>query len=420
MKVFRAFLLLLIFLASSVFVFAQTVDELNRKLDAQKAKIEALDKEIQQKQKELLQIGGEKSTLQGAIKTLELARNKLATDIKKTESSIDKAETTLQKLGIEIDTLTKKETGAKSAIASGLRMVHMTDSESPIEIILSGGSMEDFWINADQSIQLNNALQDHIAEIKEVREELKDKHTATEAEKDALLKLKRNLSGQKSSVESTKKEKDTLLTQTKNKESEYQRILQEKIAQKSAFEKALFDIESQLKIALDPKSFAAAKNSILSWPLDRVVITQLFGRTTDAKRLYASGTHNGVDFGVPDGTPIKAALGGTILATGNTDNGKCYSYGKWIVINHPNGLSTLYAHLSGFNVGKGDSVNTGDTIGYSGRTGYATGPHLHFTVYATQGMRVQQYTNSINCKDVSIPVADPKAYLDPMVYLPSR
>jgi murein DD-endopeptidase MepM/ murein hydrolase activator NlpD len=78
----------------------------------------------------------------------------------------------------------------------------------------------------------------------------------------------------------------------------------------------------------------------------------------------------------------------------------------------------MYAHLSSFAVAKGDIVKSGQVIGYSGNTGYSTGPHLHFTVYASQGVKVMQYTSSVSCKHATIPIADPKAYLDPMLYLP--
>jgi murein DD-endopeptidase MepM/ murein hydrolase activator NlpD len=64
----------------------------------------------------------------------------------------------------------------------------------------------------------------------------------------------------------------------------------------------------------------------------------------------------------------------------------------------------------------GQQVSTGETIGYSGNTGYSTGPHLHINVYASQGVQVQKYSSSINCKNVSIPIAPIEAYLDPMLY----
>ena len=88
-----------------------------------------------------------------------------------------------------------------------------------------------------------------------------------------------------------------------------------------------------------------------------------------------------ISFGASIGTPIKAALSGTVLGTGNTDSIKgCYSFGKWVMVKHNNGLNTMYAHLSQISVSSGQSVSTGQVLGYSGETGYATGPHLHFEV----------------------------------------
>jgi murein DD-endopeptidase MepM/ murein hydrolase activator NlpD len=155
--------------------------------------------------------------------------------------------------------------------------------------------------------------------------------------------------------------------------------------------------------------------------LGKVIITQYFGNTefaTKNAQIYNGKGHTGVDFGASVGTPVKAAMDGIVTGVGNTDLVRtCYSYGKWIFIKHPNGLSTLYAHLSNQTVQDGQTVSTGQTIGYSGNTGYSTGPHLHFGVYATQGVRVTSFDNSINCKGVVLPLADPKAYLNPLSFL---
>jgi murein DD-endopeptidase MepM/ murein hydrolase activator NlpD len=116
-----------------------------------------------------------------------------------------------------------------------------------------------------------------------------------------------------------------------------------------------------------------------------------------------------------------AAMSGKIIGISNTDLVPgCYSYGQWIMIKHPNGLSTLYAHLSVESVAVGDTVATGQIIGYSGNTGYTTGPHLHFGVYASDGVQIKKFDTSINCKGATIPVADFKAYLNPLSYLPPQ
>jgi murein DD-endopeptidase MepM/ murein hydrolase activator NlpD len=68
-------------------------------------------------------------------------------------------------------------------------------------------------------------------------------------------------------------------------------------------------------------------------------------------------------------------------------------------------------------VTEGQTVFVGDTIGYSGNTGYSTGPHLHLTVYASTGVQVTSLKSSVCKGTYRIPIANPNAYLDPMLYL---
>ena len=86
--------------------------------------------------------------------------------------------------------------------------------------------------------------------------------------------------------------------------------------------------------------------------------------------------HSGVDLGVPYGDPIHAAASGTVV-----DAGWMGGYGNAVVIDHGNGIATLYAHMSALAVDVGAAVDTGSVIGYCGSTGYSTGPHLHFEVH---------------------------------------
>mgnify|MGYP001573419713 FL=1 len=154
-------------------------------------------------------------------------------------------------------------------------------------------------------------------------------------------------------------------------------------------------------------------------------ITQYFGNTAFATanaQIYNGSGHNAIDMGVPTGTPVTAALSGTVMATGNTDTVPgCYSYGKWVVVKHANGLATLYAHLSSIGVSSGQVVTTGEVIGNSGMTGYATGPHLHFSVFASAGVQImtlREYRGATTpCANASMPVAPKDAYLNPMSYL---
>lgn len=87
--------------------------------------------------------------------------------------------------------------------------------------------------------------------------------------------------------------------------------------------------------------------------------------------------HNGVDYGAPVGTPIRAAASGTVLIARTGWNG---GYGGLVVVAHSNGTQTYYAHMSRLGTTPGAHVDQGETIGYVGNTGKSTGPHLHFEV----------------------------------------
>ena len=86
--------------------------------------------------------------------------------------------------------------------------------------------------------------------------------------------------------------------------------------------------------------------------------------------------HNGVDLAVAQGTPVYATKSGTVT-TATFSSG----YGYYVTINHGDGFSSLYGHMTHYTVSSGDYVNQGDLIGYVGSTGYSTGPHLHFTMF---------------------------------------
>jgi murein DD-endopeptidase MepM/ murein hydrolase activator NlpD len=90
----------------------------------------------------------------------------------------------------------------------------------------------------------------------------------------------------------------------------------------------------------------------------------------------AARAHKGVDFAAPRGTSVFAAAEGTVLRTGNQPTG----YGRFVEIRHPNGMTTLYAHLSRVDVRSGQELYSGERVGLVGSTGYSTGPHLHFEV----------------------------------------
>jgi murein DD-endopeptidase MepM/ murein hydrolase activator NlpD len=108
-------------------------------------------------------------------------------------------------------------------------------------------------------------------------------------------------------------------------------------------------------------------------PVD-AAITGVFG-TSRVFNGKVQSTHQGLDFGATQGTPVSAVNAGTVLLAR-----PLYFEGNFVVLDHGQGLLTLYLHLSEFKVKEGEHVTTGQELGLSGSTGRATGPHLHLAV----------------------------------------
>jgi len=406
--------------ASSTYAAAEThkITGLKEKITERNAAIADLEKEIVGYQMDIEKTGKEAKSLQGALKTLNLEQKKLTADIRLTENRIVSKNLAIRELTEDISDKKIEIDQSRSAIGESLRSVDRLETAPFVITLLSERTFGSFWEGVDNLERFQSGVREELSRQEELKAGLESQKEMTEKKRRELTLLRSKLSDQKQVLALSLTQKSKLLASTKNKESEYKKLLDQKVALRNSFEQELREFESALRFEIDSTRLPPAGSGVLRWPLDSVKITQQFGKTADSGRLYASGTHNGVDFRASVGTPVKAALSGIVKGTGNTD-AVCpgASYGRWVLIEHQNNLSTLYAHFSLVKVSSGQSVSTGDTIGYVGETGYATGPHLHFTVYATQGVRIMQRKSSVCKGTYTMPIADLKAYLDPMKYL---
>ena len=402
---------------------AATVAELQAQINDRNAKLQVLQKEIESYQAQLSTVSSQSKNLQGNIKTLDATKKKLEKEIALAQGQITATNLEIRKLSIEIDDKKNDITQNSNAVAQSLRELNQTESNSFISVFLGNRSMATFLNSIAEDIQVQKSISAKVEVLKDLKAQLEDSVNQSKEKEQQLERIKIQLGDKKNLVVYDQQQKNKLLSQTKNQESNYQKIIAQKKAQAAAFDAELNDFESQLKLAIDPKSIPSTKAGVLSWPVDRVVLTQSFGNTAFAKAhasAYNGNGHNGIDLGVSIGNNIKAALGGIVKGIGDTDT-VCpsASYGKWVLVEHPNGLTTLYAHLSIIKVSSGQQVSTGELLGYSGQTGYATGPHLHFTVYASQGVRILQRQSKVCGGAYTMPIADLSAYLNPLSYLPS-
>ena len=419
-KQFKIIFFVVIFLLPVFFILAQTVEEVQNKISQKNVDIDKLEQEIKDFQNQLDDLGKQKSSLSGSIAQLNLTRKKLSADISLTEKKIEKTNLKIQGLSKNINTKQNSISNNTYAISLGIKETNEFENGSIVENIFSSNDFSTIWNDIDNIVAVREKLRDKIKELKQVKGELEDTRKETIDAKNELLGLKSELADQKKIVEQNKKEKNKLLAQTKNNETNYQKLLKDRIIQKDALEKELRDYESQLVYILDPSRLPKA--GVFSWPLDYILVTQQFGKTVDSKRLYTSGSHGGVDFRALVGTPVKSMGNGIVAGTGDTDR-KCpgVSFGKFVFIKYDNGLSSAYGHLSHIKASVGDRVMRGTVVAYSGNTGYSTGPHLHVSVYAPDAAMVKSIpSKSCPGQILTQPIAPINAYLDPLFFLPSN
>ncbi len=154
------------------------------------------------------------------------------------------------------------------------------------------------------------------------------------------------------------------LAATKKQEQEALDEAQQIKAASAAIEAKIRASQTKTTAGSEPATASAAG---FIWPVSGP-ITSPFG-------MRWGTLHPGIDIGVPTGTPIHAAGAGTVIYCGEMSG-----YGNLVVIDHHNGLATAYGHQSRIAAGCGENVSQGQVIGYSGCTGFCTGPHLHFEV----------------------------------------
>jgi murein DD-endopeptidase MepM/ murein hydrolase activator NlpD len=401
-------------------VYAQSsrIDELKQSITDKTNEIQNIEAEIAAYQKQLESVGGQKKTLQTEIRALDITRAKLAKDIELTQKKIDRTNLGISDITKQIKRKENNIDQNKQVIASVIRQIDEAEGDSLLEVFLSNSSIADFFENIDTLSSFQSGIGDHIHALQSLKQELGNEKLSYEAEQKKLLALNNQIGDQKFMADQERKSQIQLLSETKNKESNYKKILDDKVARKKQFEREVDDFEAQLRAEIDPNSFPKPGSHVLQYPVDNPLVTQKFGKTVDARRLYVSGTHNGTDFRATMGTPIKAAADGVVLGIGDTDQACRYaSYGKWVLIKHKNGLSSLYGHLSLIKVNPGDNLSAGDLVGYSGNTGYSTGPHLHFTVIVSSAVQIDNLPSK-SCPGAvfRIPVAAQNAYLDPEAY----
>ncbi len=372
-------------------------------LDAINAKIKAYQQIIDLKQRQ-------GATLSDQLQLLQAQADKLQAEINLNTQKISDLEEQIAVLANRINEKESLISNQKKVLSELMRTYY--DDYTSISLLPGIFAVGENILNmkqGDWTAEVGDKVRDLLDSIQKLRTSLTEEQASLVNKKIDADSLRVQLSERNSYLQSAKNSKVQLLSKTQAEITKYNNTVDDLKKHQDEIEQEIEDLEANKVSELDLSDIPVFKNNLFIYPVKKVTISQKYGKTSYSKH-YVSGKHNGVDFAIPSGSIVYAAFGGKVISIGN--NGR-YAYGKWVAINHGNGLVTLYGHMSYQAVSKGEQVKQGEKIGFSGNTGYSTGPHVHFSVFSEKSFELVE---SKIVKGLMIPVG---ATVNPMVYLPS-
>lgn len=260
-------------------------------------------------------------------------------------------------------------------------------------VIFKANSFSDLLDRISMVQEINAADQRRLKEISAVAQQVSAVQAELVREKTELEDVKEELVAAEIELEAKRAEADRLLTELVARGEEFEELIDKSEDLQSDLMKQIAQKEKDLKAAeykewlatyvpttrpsgtdTTPSTQAPSSSGWIK-PLKSYTITSPFGmRIHPISKKWKM--HEGVDLSAPQGTPIYAAKSGKVTTTSFQAGGAGY----YVSINHGDGFSSIYMHMTHYIVKPGDYVNAGQVIGYVGSTGGSTGPHLHFGI----------------------------------------
>ena len=369
-----------------------------------------IKKELNGLRSQQAELKKEREALQAKIKenqsktqTLVEKKSDIDQQISMTQASIDNLNEQVQQYRLliatrqaDLEASQAEEQRLNTQYKTRIRSMEETGSISYWAILFGANSFSDLLDKIDVIQEIAKADQQMLKKMKAVSEQIAAERAELEQQMAELDATRQELDQQEQDLEAQRAEQDTLLTEMLAAYEEMNADYMQNMADEAALSEAIAKSESAYYAALSKEeaeriaalnrqnnnkgsssnSSGATNTGGWLYPLPyQCQVTDSYGyRIHPLTKKYS--WHNGVDFGPAAGTAILAAKSGTVTTAAYSG-----AWGYYVVINHGDGYSTLYAHQPSLSVSVGDYVTQGQTIGYVGSTGYSTGPHLHFTIY---------------------------------------
>lgn len=367
----------------------EEIDKLENQSDELEAQLSELEAQIAENENKTLNIVEQKAQVDQEIELTRLEIENVTEQVHQYNLLISEKQAELDELQGQQDDLFERYKLRMRAMQERGEISYwsvLIEAESFAEMLNCRAMIEEI-AKADQ--RMLDQIRVLASEVIAVKEDLA-------AQKVILEQKKAELSEAQKLLDEKRAESDQLLAELVADKIELIKLDEEYEAQLTALTDEIAALEAEKTAALqaewlaahppapptpdnpDPQPVYPSSGEGFLFPLDRsgyVCVTSSYGyRVHPITGNYTM--HNGVDLAAYQGTAIYATKSGYVTtATYN------YAYGYYVTINHMDGFSSLYGHMTHYIVSEGDYVSQGQTIGYVGSTGYSTGPHLHFTIY---------------------------------------
>ena len=291
----------------------------------------------------------------------------------------------------EVEAAEAEEQELQEQYKARLRAMEETGTISYWSVLFQASSFSDLLDRVDMIHEIAKSDQIMLKKLSDATAAVQENRTELEQERTQMETAITELAAQQTLLEKQRAEADALLIEIAEASEQMTAEYQEYLAQEAELSKQIAQSEKDYYQALAKEEAARLaeqnkKNNYVPvnkdssgflYPLPyRVAITDSYGYRTHPVTGQKTTWHNGVDLAAGSGTAIYATKSGTV-----TTSLESSIWGNYVVINHGDGFSSLYAHMQGLIVSAGDYVKQGQVIGYVGSTGLSTGPHLHFTIY---------------------------------------
>lgn len=364
---------------------ADTLDDLLQEIEQKEAEIEELRQEAQKFEQDIRETQQYADTISDQIANFNYEINRLQASINLKEREVQATQLAIQRIVLEIEKSLEDISRKKTQITAVIQSIYKNDEVSLIELLLKNDEFSNFYDQVQAREILQQSVGEDLEELKQFKVELEKSKVTLNGQEQELRREQSILGDQRMIINRERGRQKDLLTTTREQEWRYQNLLEEIRTQQAEVLLEIFRIEDELRQTLDPSSIPSARRGLLEWPSEGI-LTQLYGcvKTSWARRAYppcdngSGGFHNGLDIATAFGTPLVAAENGRVIAIENSP----YAYGLWLAIEHSNGLVTLYTHMSLSAASIGKEVKRGEVVGYMGSSGFSTGSHVHFMVYA--------------------------------------